>query len=350
MSPTPHPSKDRPFWSRLAIAFCVTHVTGVLIFFALRTLLPHWPWPLALLNNFVPFLFAPTLLTLPLALLTRSKKALLASGVVLSLFVVIYGPFFLPRLGPAAPSADGTLKVMSFNIYYNHPHPEQAIAAIEAENADIVALQELLPFTAELIRQRLSRRYPYMLLEPDLSSTGLLSRYPILHSEWFQLTGVGRLTVHAVLDVNGRPVHVLAVHPPVPSFSHHRGRLLPVVPDGFSDEGTERQIAGIARRAAALAGTVLVVGDFNATDQTHAYAQMARLLKDAFREAGWGFGFTFPHGERVGRLPVPGPLVRLDYVFHSDDLYAERAQVRCEGGSNHCYLVVELTYISPARP
>jgi hypothetical protein len=49
MLPTPHPSKARPFWSRLSIAFCVTHVTGVLIFFALRTLLPHWPWPLALL-------------------------------------------------------------------------------------------------------------------------------------------------------------------------------------------------------------------------------------------------------------------------------------------------------------
>jgi hypothetical protein len=49
MPPTTHASKDRPFWSRLSIAFCVTHVTGVLIFFALRTLLPHWPWPLALL-------------------------------------------------------------------------------------------------------------------------------------------------------------------------------------------------------------------------------------------------------------------------------------------------------------
>jgi len=345
--PSTTPSPNRPFWSRLAIAFCVTHAAGVLVFFVLRTFLPRWPWPLALLNNFLPFFFAPLLLTLPFAMLTRSKKTLVTSLVVLSLFAVLYGPFFLPRLRPAGASGDETLAVMSFNIYYNHPDPEQAIAAIAAENADIVALQELLPFTAELLRQRLSDRYPYMVLEPGLSSTGLLSRYPILHSEWFQPAGVGRPTIHAVLDVNGRPLHVLSVHPPPPSLSHRPGRWLPVVPDGFSDEGGERQVAGIARRVAAMDGPVLALGDFNMTDQTPAYARMTPLLKDAFREAGWGFGFTFPHGERVGRLPLPGPLVRLDYVFHSDDLYAGRAQVRCRGGSNHCYLVVQLAHLSP---
>jgi endonuclease/exonuclease/phosphatase (EEP) superfamily protein YafD len=343
--PTTTPSSNRSFWSRLAIAFCLTHATGVLVFFALRTFLPRWPWPLALLNNFLPFLFAPLLLTLPFAWLTRSKKALIAALIPLSLFAAIYGPFFLPRLRPAAAPATEVLTVMSFNIYYNHRHPEQAIAAIEAEDADVVALQELTPLTAELLRQRLGGRYPYMILKPDVSSTGLLSRYPILYSEWFQPGDVGRQTILAVLDVNGRPVHVFAVHPPPPVLAHRQGRWLPVVPDGFSDEGSGRQVADIARRAAAIEGTVLVAGDFNMIDQTTAYSRMTSLLKDAFREAGWGFGFTFPHGERIGRLTLPGPLVRLDHLFHSDDLYAESARVRCAGGSNHCYLIVRLSRI-----
>lgn len=334
-------SPNRPFWSRLSIAFCVIHVAGVLVFFALRTILPRWPWPLALLNDLVPILFVPLLLTFPLALLARSKKALMASLVVLSLFVAIYGPFFLPRLRPAIASAGRTLTVMSFNIYYDHPNPDQAVAAIEAEDADIVVLQELLPPTAELLRQRMSHRYPYMLLEPDMSDTGLLSRYPISDSEWFRMAEDGKTAIHAILDVDGMPVHIFAVHPPPPGLFWHGGGWLSV--DLFVEQ-RDRQIVDLARRVADVEGTVLAVGDFNMTDQSRSYAQMATLLKDAYREAGWGFGFTFPNGERIGRLVIPGALVRIDYVFHSNDLYAERARVDCGGGSNHCYLVVRLNH------
>lgn len=340
--PSPADSSQCPFWSRLAVAFCLTYAVGVLGFFVWRALLPHWPPFLVLANSFVPFLFAPLLLTLPLALLIRSKPALLADLALLIVFVASYGRLFLPRHRPIVASADGTLTVMTFNIQFNHPQPEQAVAAIESENAEVVTVQELIPFTAELLRQRLGDRYPYMLLEPEISSTGLLSRHPILHSEWFAMAGDGNVALQAVLDVNGRPVHVLAVHPPPPRLSWQiRGRL----PNGILEGERDRQIADVARRVETLEGTVLAIGDFNMADQSRAYAEMTALLKDAYREAGWGFGFTFPHSQRIGRLPVPWPLVRIDYVFHSDDLYAEHARVGCEGGSNHCYLIVQLSHL-----
>lgn len=345
--PSPADSSQRPFWARLAIAFCLTHAVGVLGFFVLRALLPRWPPPLALVNSFVPFLFAPLVLTLPLALLARSRVAFIAGLALLGLFVIAYGTFFLPRLQPAVASADGSLKVMTFNLQYDHPQPEQVIAVIESENADVVAVQELTDSTAELLRQRLSALYPHLMLDPEMSTTGLLSRYPFLDSQWFRMAKGGYPAPHVAVEVNGRPIHVLAVHPPPPRPSWLVRRQ---VPSGIWEDERDRQIAGVAQRVAALEGTVVVLGDLNATDQSRSYVQMAALLKDAYREAGWGFGFTFPHGARIGQLPLPGPLVRIDYVFHSDDLYAEDARVRCEGGSNHCYLVVKLGLVSPERP
>jgi vancomycin resistance protein VanJ len=343
-------SSRRPLWTRLIAAFCLAYVAGVLGFFALRALLAHQPWPLMLLNNFVPFLFAPLLLTLPLALLSQSKVTTIALLVVLLLFAALYGPFFLPRSRPAVASANGTLTVMTFNLQFDHPHPEQIVAAIENENAEVVAVQELVPANAELLRQRLSARYPYLILEPEVSDSGLLSRYPILHSEWFRMGTSSRMALHAILDVDGHPVHVLAIHPPPPQLFWHKSRWLPVVFDGFTNKEPESQVIDVTRRVAALAGTVLVMGDLTTTDQGRAYTRMAALLKDAYREAGQGFGFTFPNDEHVGGLPIPGPLVRIDYVFHSADLYTTRAHVGCEGGSNHCYLVADLALLSPERP
>lgn len=137
--------------------------------------------------------------------------------------------------------------------------------------------------------------------------------------------------------------------PPEVSWLHG----LPV-PIGLDTGPQERLLLDLEERAKEAVGTVLVIGDLNLTDQTRAYATVTETLQDAFREAGWGFGFTFPHVHRIGNLlpstpgisviPFPGPLVRLDYILHSDDMVAESARVGCAGGSDHCYVVARLSW------
>ncbi len=82
------------------------------------------------------------------------------------------------------------------------------------------------------------------------------------------------------------------------------------------------------------------------------YSEFARRLRDAQREAGWGWGFTFPTNLAIldyFKVPIPAlpmlPFLRLVYVFSSDDWQSLRI---CEGraaGSDHCYLVVDLQMI-----
>jgi endonuclease/exonuclease/phosphatase (EEP) superfamily protein YafD len=311
---------------------------GLFAFFFLRALNPELPAILALVNVFAPFLFAPLLLSLLLALFWRSKLVLLGTLAGLALFAVLYLPLFLPRLHAAPEPANGRVRVMTFNLGPGQSQPEQVSAAIANENADIVAVQELVPETAALLRARLQKRYPYTVLNLNTSNTGVLSRYPITKGEWFRAAGMGRYDLHLALAANGTVLHLLAIHGSTPDIAWSRKTHLPV---GLDDKDSQRQAADIADRAKGLGGRVLVAGDFNMSDQSPGYAYLADVLHDTYREAGWGLGFTFPNGLKVVGVTLPWPVVRLDYIFHSADLYPEQIEVKCEGGSDHCYLVAQ---------
>lgn len=338
---------NRQMWAQLGIGLCLVYTVSALGYVTVRGLVARWPPIFALINSAGPLLFAPVLLTLPLATALRSRAGVLGSLALVSIFAVEYGPLFLPQADPALARTDARLTVMTFNLGMDGVHLEQFAAAIEGEGADIVALQEVSPNIAYWLEAELRDHYPYAVLHPDLSATGLLSRLPILESEWFQPAGTGTPAIHAVLQVHDVITHVLVAHPAPPGVAWTSALRLPA---GLDVEANQRQIADIARRAAGLEGPVIVLGDLNMTDQTRAYAQLSGIMKDAFREAGWGFGFTFPRGRRIGPFPIPGPLARLDYVFHSDDLYAEWARVNCKTQSDHCYLTAELTRLASGIP
>jgi endonuclease/exonuclease/phosphatase (EEP) superfamily protein YafD len=86
-----------------------------------------------------------------------------------------------------------------------------------------------------------------------------------------------------------------------------------------------------------------VTTDFNACDQSTAYAIVTRVLGDAWREAGWGFGHTFPGALSPGSsrpiilgLPVPMWLLRIDYILHSRDWRTHWARIGpWDGVSDH---------------
>jgi endonuclease/exonuclease/phosphatase (EEP) superfamily protein YafD len=91
-----------------------------------------------------------------------------------------------------------------------------------------------------------------------------------------------------------------------------------------------------------LNGPTVVAGDLNINDQTPAYASLAEILADSWREAGQGFGFTFAKHQSVAGITIPEPFVRIDYIFQSRDLTAKEARVGCGTSSDHCYVIAEL--------
>jgi endonuclease/exonuclease/phosphatase (EEP) superfamily protein YafD len=337
---------NRSCWPWPISGLCFSYAISIATFFILRSVLVSWPPFLALLNNFVPFLFIPLPFALLLAWLARARLALLSSLIILLLFLLLYGSFFLPRFYPMTPPGD-RLTVMSFNIGDLRSDPETLAAVIEAEAADIVAIEELNYRMAKPLQDRLSRRYSHRLFGTDVGPTGLLSRFPILSYNWFQPLLQGRSGLHAVVEVNGKPLHVIVIHLYSPSVSWSGAQLS--LPVGLRYEDQSPSVNQIMQYIATLNGPILLLGDFNMSDQNRAYTQLTRLVQDAYREAGWGFGFTFPNNLQIRSIPLPAPVVRIDYIFHSAHIYANRAYVGCNGGSDHCYVVAQLIYPASER-
>ena len=84
---------------------------------------------------------------------------------------------------------------------------------------------------------------------------------------------------------------------------------------------------------------VIVIGDFNLTDQHSSYRAITNHLRDAHTESGWGMGFTARY------VPLGLPLWRIDYIFHSPQMMALRTVLGEYGASDHRPVIAELAFM-----
>ncbi len=293
----------------------------------------------ALANTFNLYLF---LAALPLALcllLARTRAALAILGLLVLLFLSAHP--VLPRASAILPGKSGgpMISTMTFNLGLNLTPPERLARTIAASQADIVAVQELTDQSAAVLAAELAAAYPHQIVDSAAGSTGLLSKLPIINYQWLRPPD-GRPFLHVVVDWEGEDLHVFPVHffPPGIVWSG-----LSYLPRGILEAGLDREVAYLLQQVSGVSGPVIVLGDFNMSDQSRAYAAMTASLQDGFRQAGFGLGRTFPNNLRVAGVRLPFPLVRIDYVFHSAHLEATRATVNCiEGQSDHCAVLVVL--------
>ena len=113
------------------------------------------------------------------------------------------------------------------------------------------------------------------------------------------------------------------------------------------DEALQALADFVAVRSADV--PVIVAGDANVTQLNEAYQTLTAVMADSWREAGWGFGHTFPGpiGDgidyaQISFLRVPFWLVRIDYIFHSSQwTTASMRMAEFNGGSDHRGLVAD---------
>jgi vancomycin resistance protein VanJ len=293
----------------------------------------------ALAGTFNLYLF---LAGLPLALgllLVRTRTAL-AMLILLAVLFLAAHPL-LPSLSAVLPagSRGATVTTMTFNLGWTLTPPQLLAQTLAAAPADIVAVQEVTAEAAAVLSDKLAAIYPYRILDPSVGTTGLLSKLPIVSTQWLSPPD-GRPFLHVVVDHEGVELHVFAIHFYPPGIVWWESLPLP---RGLIETGLEGEVATLLQQVAAVAAPVIVLGDFNMSDQSRAYAAMTTALQDGFRQAGIGLGRTFPNNFRLARVRLPFPLVRIDYVFHSAHLEATSAVVKCvEGQSDHCAVLVGL--------
>ena len=187
-------------------------------------------------------------------------------------------------------------------------------------------MQELSIPAADHFSATLADTYPYQALYPQEEAhkgQGIFSRYPITDQDYWQnqrlQVTLGHMWAQIVLD--GTPIRVFSSHP-VPAFSFEKG---------FELQPHSAAIQILLERAQDIDVPVIMVGDFNMTEQYDEYDAVTAAYTDTFIEAGSGFGFTFPAGNR--KVPLP-PVLRLDYVFHDANFIGIEARTLPRSGSS----------------
>jgi vancomycin resistance protein VanJ len=314
----------------------------------------------SLLNEFTPWYFLPLPLWLITLAIARRRSALFATALPWAMFLGLYGELFVPRpahvgawLDPQ-PAAETRLRVMTFNVLAAQRPPEELARIVLEADPDVLLNQELIPGLAAALDAAAGDRYPYSRLrtQSGWGAQGIWSRYPILREERWDGSRRGAEWQHAVLDVNGRQVHLVNLHLSTPRINWRTPEALPVpVVVGEVSEARQLEVAWLVPRLRQLAEgphPVIVAGDLNLTDQTPEFRRLLEAgYSDAYRQAGWGFGLTFPALPRarlMGRTYlVRFPLVGIDHVLVSSELQARQAQVWPESGrSDHLPVVVDL--------
>ena len=290
-------------------------------------------WVVELFSTVSHWFLLLSFVFLPLAFVRRRWVPLGMLLVSSTAFVYLFGGLFLP--GPSSQKAcqaprSVSLRVMTYNISHGLASSAALVDVMERSDAEVIALQELPSGQADIVREELEDLYPHQVFYgKGFSGIALLSQYPILDEESFTLKGP-RPYLRAEVDVEGEPLTIFVAHPVV--------RMGP----GSRDAPGSSDMQTLAEMALG-GGKTILLGDFNFTDQNQDYRALTRAgLADAHRSAGRGLGLTYPKKGWSGGIRLP--LVRIDFVFLTGEICAQRAWVGEDGGSDHLPVLADVAW------
>lgn len=215
------------------------------------------------------------------------------------------------------------LRVLTANLLGDRSSPPALARLLKETSPDVVALQELAPSNANVLRTL----YPDGLLRPALGTDGmgLVSRLPIVVRRLplprrSALLGTVTLPDHSTVEVWDVHLANPIAMPPTPGMRRAQVRLL--------GEALDR-----ARSPLAL------VGDLNASPRWPAYRRLRTRLDDGV--ADWAReNRTRPPRTWSYRPGLPR-ILRIDHALVRD-MSVEDVRVLPVSGSDHSALVVDL--------
>jgi endonuclease/exonuclease/phosphatase family metal-dependent hydrolase len=332
------------------ILFVVTVVViaGVVLSWAARWINPATYGAMAALGLVMPLLFSANFLCL-LYWVIRWKKMALAPLAVVLFFLFGVTMYFKPHFTQSYSdtSRDRSLvDVMSYNVrgmMETIDHDERnyvssmdnIISVVDSLRPGILCLQEFQS-TRNYPRQHFEDalpNLPYNIVRYNITrdedglgwGLAIYSRYPVARSGHFDFEGSTNSIIWADLAVNSDTVRVFNAHLQTTSISATDQEF--IVNMGFVGDSTRtskfRQMVGKLKNNSILRATqadtlalsisaspypVIVCGDFNDTPVSYTYRRITRGLRDSFREAGIGYGYTYRGFFN---------LLRIDYILHS---------------------------------
>lgn len=318
--------------------FIYSYLLFLVVYFVLRLIFWDELWMVALIGILIPWILFPLFLIPGIAgLILRQKRLTIASSIVcLILIGWLHSNYWSPT-PPAVQDDALTLKVLSLNLTWHSTQTETLVELLQSETPDIVLLQETTKRNTHKVVPYVEELYPYTFFG---NRVGMFSRYPIVEKKMIHLAELDEFQQRAIVDVEGQPVVVYNVQTTAPWIRPQPwiGNL--TIPT-YEDMERNLQIADLIDRIHQETLPVIAAGDFNLTDTSQDYRRLQTVMEDAYKQSGYGFGFTWPYGWPLSDLikqinwRLTHPLFRIDQIWYSAEWSATSSQVLPPTGSEH---------------
>jgi endonuclease/exonuclease/phosphatase family metal-dependent hydrolase len=258
----------------------------------------------AVLSLFVPVLVIINLLFVVYWLIKLKKQFFL------SITILVIGWFFSPpfyKISDKNSSLNDDLKIMSFNVkafdlFMNQSDTTSqtnGYAFISEKNPDVLTIQEF--YKSKITK--LSFPYSYIKSKTTKSEYGMaiFSKFKIINTGSLDFKGTSNNIIFADIIQEKDTIRIYNVHleslgikPNEENFGEQNSeKLLKRVTTSFKKQAD--QTALFIAHEQQWNGKKIVCGDLNNTSYSWVYNQISKDKKDAFIEAGKGFGKSYDY-------------------------------------------------------
>tara|TARA_R110002126_G_scaffold112105_1_gene250152 strand:- start:13251 stop:14210 length:960 start_codon:yes stop_codon:yes gene_type:complete len=308
--------------------------TFLLLSYLLPFISPIKIAPFAILSLLVPILITINIFFIVYWLINFKKQFILSS------LILAIGWFFTPplyKLTENTSSLNDDLKVMTYNVrMFNHWKwidderiPKKINDFIEKKSPDILLFQEYY----SLEKQQFSYPYKYIKTRNQKAKIGLAiySKFPIINKGSLDLENTSNNIIFVDIIKRTDTIRIYNLHlqslqlrPDEENFGEADSeKLITRLKDGFKQQALQTEV--FLEHEKQWKGKKIVAGDFNNTSYSWVYNQISKDKKDAFIEAGKGFGKTFNYW-----FPM-----RIDFILTDENAIINKFNSFSEKNSDH---------------
>lgn len=262
---------------------------------------------------------------------------------LLSFFVLIIGYSHVTSLykfsGNTTEPSENSISVMSYNVrlfnIYNWIKDtrvdKKIVDLVHADFPDIVAFQEFHKNQKTAFN---FYAHKHIVLKGKNKKTGqaIFSKYPIVHKGSLEFPNTPNNAIYIDIVKNKDTIRVynlhlqsLRINPQEEEFSQENSeRLLKRMANTFKMQQSQAELFEINRKNCTY--KKIILGDFNNSQFSNVYKTIKGTMKDAFVEAGSGFGKT---------LDYPFFPMRIDFVLVDESFTVNKFKTFTEHYSDH---------------
>jgi endonuclease/exonuclease/phosphatase family metal-dependent hydrolase len=344
-------AKKKQGWSMIGITARVIMLLSAAILalsYVAIVVNPAKAWYFCILGIlFVPLLLL-NLVFLIWALCKKSSSFIIPLVVLLPSLIFI-GRYFRFASGGARQGKE-SIKIMTYNVgqfilgrgYEYSESLDSITTMVRNSDADIVCMQEFNIGQVKDMQKLLEERFPgyfacyYINLNSGSSSGNVtLSKFPIESRGHFDFENSSNLAIYTDIMIGEQKMRIYNCH--FQSYSISLPSLARNWRNKTVRKETENKMkTSIIKRSSQVEQVLsdiencpvesIVTGDFNDTPMSYTYHRLRKGKKDAFVEAGSGFGATYS---------FLWPLIRIDYILYPRSFKGVSYSCRHVGYSDH---------------